>query len=106
MCKKMKTEQSYNKLSNIFWDYDFTEEELRELLYGNIEVLGSLDRSQLLRRMFEYLNWFDVITFIDKEFFLANITQEFIKTLKGQDLKQGLLFVREFLQRKAVSVSG
>ncbi len=93
------------KLKNIYWDYNFSEEDLMNLLYGKIDRLGSIDRWQLLTRMFEYLNWFEVVKFIDKDFFINNITQDFISTLKEQDLQKGLLFVREFLQRDTVSHS-
>lgn len=93
------------KLRNIFWDYNFSEEDLMNLLYGKVELLGYLDRGQLFARMFEYLNWFDVIKFINREFFITYITQDFISTLKEQDLQKGLLFVREFLQRGTVSAS-
>ena len=75
------------------------------LLYGKIDRLGSIDRRLLLTRMLEYLNWFDLIKFINKDFFITNITQEFISTIKEQDLQKGLLFVREFLQRGSVSPS-
>lgn len=93
------------KLKNIYWDYNFSEEDLMNLLNGKIDCLGAIDRRQLLTRMLEYLNWFDFIKFINKDFFITNITQEFISTIKEQDLQKGLLFVREFLQRDTVSPS-
>ena len=64
------------KLKNIYWDYNFSEEDLMSLLYGKIDHLGTIDRWQLLTRMLEYLNWFDLIKFINKDFFITNITQE------------------------------
>jgi len=91
------------KLKNIFWDYNFTEEELNDLLYGRIQHVGNLTRSDMLTRMLEYLNWFDIVKLINKDLFLKNFTPEFIKTLKEQDLQQGLTFVREFLLGKTLS---
>jgi len=93
------------RLKDIFWDYNFTEEELNDLLYGRIQNLGALTIQTLLTRMLEYLNWFDIVKFINKDFFLKYITPEFIDKLKEKELKQGLLFVRDFLHRETVSAA-
>lgn len=93
------------KLKDIFWDYNFAEEELNDLLYGRIQNLGDLDIQTLLIRMLEYLNWFDIVKLINKDLFLKYITPEFIDKFKENDLKQGLLFVRDFLQRETVSAA-
>jgi len=91
------------ELKKIYWEYNYSENELQELLYGSIEQLGGLKRNDLLRRMLDYMNWFDIAKMIDRDFFLNNFTPEFIETLRGDDLKRGLTFVREFLRGKTLS---
>jgi hypothetical protein len=93
------------KLKDIFWDYTFTEEELNDLLHGNVETVGTLTRSALLVRMFEYMNWFDITQKIDRHSFLTHITPEFIETLQEHDLQQGLTFVRNFLLTQTLSTA-
>ncbi len=93
------------KLKNVFWDYNFTDEDLNNLLYGKIHKLGDITRADLLTRMIEYLNWFDIVKFIDYDIFIANFTVDFIKSLKEPDLRKGLLFAREFLLRESISAS-
>jgi hypothetical protein len=85
------------KLKNIIWDYNFSEEQLNDLLSGRVPKLGSMTRRDLYTRMLMYLNWFDIIRFVNKDIFLENFNEEFIKSLKDTDLQKGLLFVREFL---------
>jgi hypothetical protein len=101
----MTTGKKHQALKRIFWDYNFSEEELLDLLHGRRQSLGSLARSALLTRMFEYMNWFDIVDHIDKDFFLAAITPEFITGCKEKDLQQGLTFVRDFLLREPVSIA-
>lgn len=94
-----------HKLSNIFWDYNYSNEELYDLLHGKISRLGYLTRADLMKRMLKYLNWFDAIKFINRDIFLTIIDEEFIKSLKEQDLQEGLLFAREYLLKKPLSSS-
>jgi hypothetical protein len=101
----MIAEEERQRLKKIFWDYDFSEAELLDLLHGRRQSLGSLTRSALLTRMFEYMNWFDILDQIDKDFFLSTITPEFINGFKEKDLQQGLTFVRDFLLRESVSIA-
>jgi len=93
------------KLSNLFWDYNYNDEELHDLLYGKIPEVGYLTRNILLKRMFEYLNWFDIVKFINKDIFLTAIDEEFTDSLKSKDLREGLLFVRKFLLERTLPAS-
>ncbi|MDE3059129.1 MAG: hypothetical protein KGJ59_14360 [Bacteroidota bacterium] len=93
-------------LRSIFWDYNFTDTELNELLNGRRKSLGTLTRPALLARMFEYMNWFDIVQHLDRNFFLSFVTPEFIDGLKEKDLREGLAFVRDFLLRDSLSAAG
>lgn len=94
-----------SQLKNVFWDYNFTDQELNDLLYGRIQRLGGLTRAELLSRMLRYMNWFDIVQHINKDIFLENFTPEFINQLPEQDLQQGLVFVRNFLRRETISAA-
>ena len=93
------------KLSNLFWDYNYSDEELHDLLFGRTPEVRYLTRDVLLRRMFEYFNWFDIVKFINKDIFLTVINEEFTESIKSKDLKEGLLFVRKFLLERTLPAS-
>lgn len=101
----MTIEEKQHTLKKIFWDYDFSEEELYDLLHGRRQSPGLLTRSALLTRMFEYMNWFDILDYINRDLFLTTITPEFINGFKEKDLQEGLTFVRDFLLRESVSIA-
>lgn len=92
-------------LRSVFWDYNYTETALNDLLHDRRESRGSLTRAALLTRMFEYMNWFDIVEHLDKKCFLSFVTPEFIDSLKEQDLREGLTFVRDFLLKEPLSVA-
>ena len=54
------------KLTELFWDYQFREEDLQALLKGKIEKVGHLDRNQLYLRMLTSLGWYQIMSILPK----------------------------------------
>jgi len=48
-------------LKRLFWDYDFSEKELEDLLRGNTLRVGHLEKTGLYARMLSSLPWYDIL---------------------------------------------
>jgi hypothetical protein len=94
------------KIRNVIWDYDFSEQDLCKLLEGTIDRLGHMTRTDLIIRMLNYLTWYDFIKFFPKDKLCDTINEILNVKFKDQKRRRALEFVRNFLQRKAVSASG
>ncbi len=94
-----------NTISRVFWDYDFSEKELKDLLYGKITRLGFLDRDKLIIRMITYLNWYEFIQLVPFNLFQQIIDDKIIKKIKDNNIAKGLKFVNRFLHEQTIPAS-
>jgi len=61
----MTTEEKQRALKKIFWDYDFSEQELQDLLGGKILRAGHLDKVGLYSRLLASLNWYAILDLVE-----------------------------------------
>lgn len=60
----MTTDEKKQTLKKIFWDYNFSEAELRDILLGKISRAGHLDRIGLYSRLLSSLDWYRVLDLV------------------------------------------
>lgn len=100
-----QTTNTRKNISEIFWDYKFSEDDLSDLLSGRISKLGYLDRDKLLIRMLNYLNWYDFIKFVPFNLFVQIVDKKFLEKINDKQLAQGLSFVNRYLHKKIISAA-
>ncbi|MBU1297841.1 MAG: hypothetical protein KJ963_06585 [Bacteroidetes bacterium] len=93
------------KISSVFWDYDFSEEELIDLLYGKITRLGFLDREKLIIRMITYLNWYDFIKLVPVNLLTQILNEKLLENISDEKIVKGLKVVKRLLQQESVSTA-
>ena len=90
------------KLNKLFWDYRITPDRIETARTGEGWETGEF----ILRRLFERLDWYELVDWLGIDRIKACLTPEFIKTLRTDDLREKYEFVRTVLQGQALSVSG
>ncbi len=84
----MTTDQKQHTLKTLFWDYDFSEEELQDLLRGNIQRAGHLDRTGLYSRLLTSLNWYAILDLVGNDHLDDLLSEAVIGRIHSNDLKR------------------
>ena len=89
-------DMKYN-LKNIFWDYNFTEEELNDLLYKRRDSVGFLTRKKLYARMLTYMRWYDLLSIAPKEDLSEILSEDVINTIWPKTEREKLFYAKRLL---------
>jgi len=100
ICIKMSGKQEI--IDKVFWDYRITPEQVDAARTGKGWDTGEF----ILRRLFDRLDWYELIDLLGMERIKACLTPEFIQTLRTIDLREKYEYIRNILQGQAVSVPG
>lgn len=84
----MTAEEKQHTLRKIFWDYDFSGQELQELLRGNILRAGHLDRTGLYSRLLSSLNWYAILDLVGTDHLDDLLSDAVIGRIYSKDLRK------------------
>ena len=84
-------------LKKVFWDYEFSEEELRDLLAGKILNAGHLDKTGLYARLLSSLNWYAILDLVGKDHLDELLSDAVIGRLHSKDLRKKYGFAKRIL---------
>jgi len=87
------------KLTELFWDYQFREEDLQALLKGKIEKVGHLDRNQLYLRMLTSLGWYQIMSILPKRRLKEALSEQVIEKIRFKDLREKYYFAKRLLSQ-------
>jgi len=87
------------KLTELFWDYQFREEDLQALLNGEIERVGHLDRNQLYLRMLLTLGWYQIMSILPKSRLKEALSEQVIENIRYKDLREKYYFAKRLLSQ-------
>ena len=93
----MKTEEREQTLKKIFWDYEFSEEELQDLLHGKILRAGHLDKAGLYSRLLSSLNWYAILEIVGNDHVEELLSDSVIGRLHSNDLKKKYAIAKRVL---------
>lgn len=85
------------KLSNLFWDYNFREEELQALLNGDLDRVGHVDRYGLYARILTSMGWYQVIDLIPENKLEDALSERVITKIRFKDLREKYHFAKRLL---------
>lgn len=88
MQKDSMTKEHRHLLKKLFWDYNFTEEELFDLLEGKTSRAGHLDTTGLYARMLSTLQWYDILEVVGKDRLEEMLSDTVLGRLRSADLKK------------------
>lgn len=93
----MNTEVQKRPLQKIFWDYEFSEEELQDLLHGKILKAGHLDKEGLYSRLLSSLRWYTILEYVGIEHLDEVLSDTVISRLQSKDLKKKYAVAKRIL---------
>lgn len=85
------------KLSDLFWDYQFREEDLRALLYGAVERVGHVDRDTLYARILTSMGWYQLIDLIPGKQLEEALSERVIQKIRFKDIREKYHFAKRLL---------
>lgn len=86
-------------LKEYFWDYNFTDEELKKLLSGEIEKAGHLDREGLYSRILTSAGWYKIVELIGIKNMDKALSENVLKRIKSEELKRKLRIAKRILHK-------
>jgi hypothetical protein len=95
----MTADAKKNTLQKLFWDYNFTGEELQSLLEGTISRVGHLDTCGLYVRMLSSLTWYDVLNLVGREHLEDLLSDAVVNRIFSKDLRRKYGVARRILYR-------
>ena len=93
----MPSQVELQTLRQLFWDYDFSEEELQDLLRGNIQRAGHLDRTGLYSRLLSSLNWYAILDLVGNDHLDELLSDAVIGRIHSNDLKRKYAIAKRLL---------
>ena len=93
----MTTEEKQHTLRKIFWEYDFSEQELRDLMRGNIPRAGHLDRAGLYSRLLASLNWYAILDLVGTDHLDDVLSDAVIGRIQSKDLQKKYVIAKRVL---------
>ena len=95
----MSAEKNKQTLRKLFWDYDFSEDELQDLLSGRISLAGHLDRTGLYSRLLSSLDWYGILDIVGKDHLNDLLTDAVINRIYSLNLKQKYAIAKRVLSQ-------
>jgi hypothetical protein len=83
----MTNDEKNKLLKKLFWDYDFTSNELNALLNGKIDRIAHIDINSFYARLLTYTGWYTIIDIIGKERLKDALSDSVIKKIFSRSLK-------------------
>jgi hypothetical protein len=93
-------------LKRVVWDYNLDPVLLFRISSGENSPIGYFTKEKALARIFERLQWYDLIELYGINFIRDNLTAGVINKIHNQEIRRKYELVRDYLQGKAVSFPG
>jgi hypothetical protein len=84
----MTTVERYRSAKNIFWDYEFSQEELQDLLTGKIQRAGHLDKTAIYARILSSMNWYAILDIVGNDHVEEVLSDAVLSRIHSRDLKR------------------
>jgi len=101
----MDLEQKQSALKKIFWDYNYSGEELYTVLTGERKDI-TITPQRIFLRMLERLSWYEITGISGLENVKILLTKETISALRIPEQKEKFEFIRKVLHGEPVSFTG
>lgn len=85
------------KLTDLFWDYRFREEDLQALLNGAVERVGHVDRYGLYARILTSFSWYQLIDLIPEQKLEEALSERVIDRIRFKDIRDKYYFAKRLL---------
>lgn len=102
----MTNEKKYITLKKIFWDYNIPSEIFYKIINHQFNEIDKYELNLIIKRMFERLDWYDLLDILGKENIKLILTKEFIKKIRDIELRDKYERIRRILHGEALSISG
>ncbi len=94
----VKTEKEQRQsLKKIFWDYEFSEEELQDLLRGKILRAGHLDKIGLYARMLSSMGWYSILDLLQPQQMHELLSDDVLRRIHSKDLQRKYAVAKRIL---------
>lgn len=93
-------------LKRIFWDYHDGSLPIVKAARGEFDSIGDYEFKIILNRMFERLNWYDLMDILGVDRIIKFLTKDNISRIRFSELRDRYEFIRKVLSGEPVSFAG
>ena len=86
-------------LSRLYWDMDVEPEQLYQMLYGKIDKIGQIKRTDLYARLLATYDWYTLLKLVPVEKLKHALSDQVINRIYPKGLKDRFLYAREILSK-------
>ncbi|MCD4723293.1 MAG: hypothetical protein K8R63_00520 [Bacteroidales bacterium] len=86
-------------LSKLYWDMDVEPEQLYRMLYGKIDGIGQIKRTDLYARLLATYDWYTLLKLVPAENLKHALSDQVIKRIYPKGLKDRFIYAREVLSK-------
>ena len=102
----MTRKEKYGTLKKNFWDYNVEFLPLDNFIKMETDDIDEYVYNLVVTRMLERLNWYDIIDILGIEQLKKILSQDTIKRLRSNELKERYERIRRILFKEPLSLSG
>lgn len=93
-------------LKPVLWDYNINVNDFYDVATGVRERVGGFDQQRALVRVFERLDWYDILEVFGIQFVEEHLTPDIISRIRFADLRKRYDIIRRILHGEPVSFAG
>ena len=98
--------EKYQKLKNIFWDYNVELLPLNKIVECDLQLIDDYELKFILNRMLERLSWYDLLEILGTSSIKNYLTQETISKIRFVELREKYEYLRKVLSGEPISFTG
>lgn len=102
----MTSEEKYQTLAKIFWDYNVDMLPLKKIIEGDFDSMDDYVFNMILNRMLERLSWYELLEILGIDSIKKYLTQERISKIRFAELRDKYEFIRKVLSGEPISFTG
>lgn len=100
---KKLTENKYRSLKRINWDYNISIEDMFAVINGEKSHAGHWTQDDLLIRMLERLNWYDLLDFFTPDVMAQKLTSNLLCRIRDNEKRAKYERLGKILRGETVS---
>ncbi len=101
----LPTPEIKQRLKMAFWDYNYTADELYDVLYHDAQI-GYMTKARIYQRLMETFSWYKLLEIVPLEELTNQLTDDMIKRLRGKALQNRYFHVARILRETTLPIAG
>lgn len=101
----LSTTEIKQKLKMAFWDYNYSADDLYNVLYHDAQI-DYLSKARIYQRLMETYSWYQLLEIIPLKTLSSLLNSDMIKRLRNKALQERYFHVARILRETTLPITG